>query len=147
MNDRWSWVVRYAVVILSALILAAAFGEMALFKTTKFGESGLNAARIVQFLGYGGALAVFWLLAQRAAALLDSHDPRWSTVKLILVPVATLIVVGFGQAVGLLLLGPVIGKAGVQIYNWMAVLGIVIAAGWLLAVLFIGARVRRQERP
>jgi hypothetical protein len=147
MNDRWSWIVRYAVVILAAVILAAAFGEMALFKMTKLGQSGLNGARIVQFLGYGGALALFWLLAQRAAKLLDSHDPRWGTVKLMLVPLATLIVVGFGQAVGLLLLGPVIGKPGLLIYNWIAVIGIIVAAGWLLAVLLVGSRVRRQEHP
>lgn len=148
MSDRWSWIVRYVIVVLLAVILAAVLGDMALFKATKFGKSGLSAARIAQFFGYGGALAVVWLLAQRAATLLDAREPLWGIVKVILVPLATLIVVVCGQATGLLLLGPVLGKPGVQIYNWIAVLAIVVSAAWLLAVLFIGSSpLRRQERP
>lgn len=148
MSDRWSWIVRYVIVVLLAVILAAVLGDMALFKATKFGKSGLSAARIAQFFGYGGALAVVWLLAQRAATLLDAREPLWGIVKVILVPLATLIVVACGQATGLLLLGPVLGKPGVQIYNWIAVLAIVVSAAWLLAVLFIGSSpLRRQERP
>ncbi len=54
MNERWIWLVRYAVVIVLALVLAAALGEMELFKTTRFGKTGLNASRVSQFLGYGG---------------------------------------------------------------------------------------------
>ena len=84
MKERWIWLVRYAVVIVLALVLAAALGEMDLFKTTKFGKSGLNAARLVQFLGFGSALAVLWLAAQRAAALLPAGDERWNVLKSIL---------------------------------------------------------------
>jgi hypothetical protein len=147
MSDRWSWVVRYVIVILLAVILAAVLGDMAVFKATKFGKPGLSAARIAEFFGYGGALAVLWLLAQRAATLLDAKDARWGIVKPGVVPLATLIVVACGQATGLLLLGPLMGKAGVQIYNWIAVLAIVVSAAWLLAVLFLGSSpIRRQER-
>src|SRR5687767_5627361 len=92
MSERWMWMMRYAVVIVLALILAAALGEMELFKTTRFGKTGLNASRVVQFLGYGGALLVFWLLAQRAAAQISGEDDRWRLVKSILLPLATLIV-------------------------------------------------------
>ena|SRR2546426_5905112 len=145
MNQRWSWVIRYVVVIILALVLAAALGEMALFKTTKFGKTGLDAARIVQFLGYGGALFVFWLLAQRAAALL--------------VPLATLIVIACGQAVLLLVLGPLMNKAWHQIYNWVFITAIILSAAWLVAALFTGSSslaplfgargraVRRGEEP
>src|SRR5207237_323753 len=86
----------------------------AVLKTTKFGKSGLNAARLVQLLGYGGALAVLWLIAQRAAALLPSGDERWNVLKSILVPLATLIVVASGQAVLLLVLAPLMNKAWQQ---------------------------------
>ena len=106
MSERWTWIVRYLVVIVLAVILAATLGEMALFKTTKFGKTGLNAGRLVQFLGFGGALLVFWLLAQKTAALLDEKDPRWTLVKNILLPLATLIVVASIHAVLLLLLEP-----------------------------------------
>jgi hypothetical protein len=139
MNERWSWVVRYLVVIAAALILAAAFGEMALFKTTKFGKTGLNAARLVQFLGYGGALVVLWLLARRAAELLPGHDPRWNVLKSTLVPLTTLIVVSVGQAVMLLLLAPLMNKIWHQVYNWVSVTAIILSAAWLLGAVLTGS--------
>ena len=139
MKERWVWLLRYVVVIILALVLAAALGEMELFKTTKFGKSGLNAARLVQFLSYGGALAILWLIAQRAAALLPSSDERWKVLKSILVPLATLIVVASGQAVLLLVLGPLMNKAWQQTYNWVAIAAIVAAAVWLVTALFTGS--------
>ena len=155
MNERWSWVVRYLVVIVAALILAAAFGEMALFKTTKFGKTGLTAARLVQFLGYGGALLVLWMLAQRAAELLPGNDPKWNVLKSTLVPLTTLVVVSAGQAVMLLLLGPVMNKTWHQIYNWVSVTAIILSAAWLLGAVLtgsaslaplFGSRMRRNPR-
>ena len=139
MNQRWSWVIRYLVVIAAALILAAAFGEMALFKTTRFGKTGLNAARLVQFLGYGGALFVLWMLARRAAELLPREDPRWNVLKSTLVPLTTLIVVSAGQAVMLLLLGPLMSRDWQQIYNWVSVTAIILSAMWLLAAVLTGS--------
>src|SRR5438067_13901552 len=121
MKERWIWLVRYAVVIVLALVLAAALGEMELFKTTKFGKGGLIAARLVQFLGFGGALAVLWLMAQRAEALLPAGDERWNVLKSILLPLATLIVVASGQAVLLSVLGPLMDKEWQQAYNWIAI--------------------------
>lgn len=139
MNERWSWVIRYAVVIAAALILAAFFGDMALFKSTRFGKTGLNAARLVQFLGYGGALFVLWLLARRAAELLPGQDPRWGVVKSTLLPITTLIVIAVGQKVLLLLLGPLMTKAGLQIYNWLSITAIILSAAWLLAAVLTGS--------
>lgn len=139
MNERWIWLVRYAVVIVLALVLAAALGEMELFKTTRFGKTGLNASRVVQFLGYGGALLVFWLLAQRAAALISAGDQRWKVVKSILVPLATLIVVACAHSVLLLILGPLMSKAWLPAYNWTFITGIILSAAWLVAALFTGS--------
>ena len=139
MKERWVWLLRYVVVIVLALVLAAALGEMELFKATKLGKTGLNAARLVQFLSYGGALAVLWLMAQQAAALLPSDDQRWNVLKSILVPLATLIVVASGQAVLLLVLGPLMSKVWQQAYNWVAIGGIIAAAVWLVAALFTGS--------
>jgi hypothetical protein len=139
MSERWTWIIRYAVVIAAALILGAAFGEMALFKSTRFGKSGLSAAHLVQFLGYTGALAVLWLAARRAAALLPADDPRWNVLKSTLLPVTTLIVVSAGQAVLLLLLGPLMNKAWHQAYNWVSVSAIILSAAWLLAAVLTGS--------
>ena len=139
MTERWVWLLRYVVVIVLALVLAAALGEMELFKATKLGKTGLNAARLVQFLSYGGALAVLWLMAQQAAALLPSDDQRWNVLKSILVPLATLIVVASGQAVLLLVLGSLMSKVWQQAYNWVAIGAIIAAAVWLVAALFTGS--------
>lgn len=139
MNERRIWLVRYVVVIVLALILAAALGEMELFKTTRFGKTGLNASRIVQFLGYGGALLVFWLLAQRVAALIPGEDERWKVVKHILVPLATLIVVACAHFVILLILGPLMSKAWLAAYNWTFIAGIILSAVWLVVALFTGS--------
>jgi len=139
MNERWSWIVRYAVVIAAALALGAAFGEMALFKSARLGKSGVNAAHLVQFLGYGGALAVLWLAARRAAALLPDQDVRWNVLKSTLVPLTTLIVISAGQAVLLLLAGPFMSKAWHQAYNWVSVTAIILSAAWLLAAVLTGS--------
>lgn len=139
MSERWTWVIRYIIVIVLAVILAATLGEMALFKTTRFGKTGLNAGRLVQFLGFGGALLVFWLLAQRAARLLDDKDARWALVKSVLLPLATLIAVASAHAVTLLLLGPLMSRAWTQAYNWLFIGSIILSAVWLLAALLTGS--------
>lgn len=139
MNERWVWMVRYGVVIALAAILAVTLGEMDLFKTTRFGKTGLNAGRLVQFLGYGGALLVFWLLAQRAAESLDGKDPRWSVIKNTLLPLATLVVVASAHTVMLLLLAPLMSKAWHQAYNWIFIAAIILSATWLLAALLTGS--------
>jgi hypothetical protein len=139
MAERWGWVVRYVVVIILALVLALALGEMELFKSTRFGRSGLNAARLVQFLGFGGALVVFWLLARRASALIPDADQRWNILKTVLVPLATLVVIAAGQAVLLLLLGPLMSKGWHEAYNWTFIAAIILSAAWLVFSLFTGS--------
>ena len=139
MNERWSWIIRYAVVIAAALALGAAFGEMSLFKTTRLGRTGLNAANLVQFLTYGAALVLLWLAARRAAALLPAGDVRWNVLKSTLVPLTTLIVVSAGQAVLLIVAGPLMSKAWHQTYSWISVTAIILSAAWLLAAVLTGS--------
>jgi type IV secretory pathway VirB2 component (pilin) len=139
MAERWGWVVRYVVVIVLAVVLALALGEMELFKTARLGKTGLNAARLARFFGFGGALVVFWLLAQRAAALLPAQDERWNVLKSILPPVATLIVIAAGQAVLLQLLGPLMNKGWREAYNWLFICAIILSAAWLVYALFTGS--------
>lgn len=139
MNEGWIWLLRYVTVIVLALVLAAALGEMDLFKSTRFGKTGLNASRVVQFLGFGGALLVFWLLARRAAALISDQDQRWKLLKSILVPLATLIVVACAHSVTLLILGPLMNKSWVPAYNWTFIALIILSAAWLVAALFTGS--------
>jgi hypothetical protein len=139
MSERWIWAVRYGIVIAVAVILAVALGEMELFKTTRFGKTGLNASRVVQFFGFGGALLVFWLLAQRAAAQFSESTDGSRLLKSIVLPLATLIVVACAHAVILLILGPVMSKAWLPAYNWTFIAAIILSAAWLVAALFTGS--------
>jgi hypothetical protein len=138
MSDRSIWLIRYIVVLVLAVILGATLGEMSLFKTTKLAK-GLNAGHFVQFLGYSGALLVFWLLARRVETVLDGKDPRWNAIKCILVPLATLIVVACGQAVLLLVLGPLMNRTWQHGYNLVAIAAIILSVVWLLAALLTGS--------
>ena len=139
MSERWVWAIRYVVVIALALVLAAALGEMELFKSTRIGKTGFNAARLAQFLGFGGALLVFWLLMRRLANLLPNGDQRWKLVKSILVPMTTLIVVACAHSVVLLIMGPLMAKSWLPTYNWIFIIGIIVSAAWLVAALFTGS--------
>jgi hypothetical protein len=112
---------------------------MDLFKTTRFGKTGLNASKLAQFFGYGGALLVLWLLAQKAATLISNEDERWNVLKSILVPLATLVVIACGHSLLLLVLGPLISKAVLQIYNWVFIAAIIVSAAWLVGALFTGS--------
>ena len=139
MNERWVWAIRYVVVIALALVLAAVLGEMELFKSTRIGKTGFNAARLAQFLGFGGALLVFWLFVRRLAAVLPNGDQRWKLVKSILVPLATLVVVACAHSVTLLVMGPLMNKSWLPTYNWIFIIGIIVSAAWLVAALFTGS--------
>jgi hypothetical protein len=135
MNQNWAWIGRYVAVIVVALVLAAAFGSMDLFKSTAVIGKKLTAAHIVKFLGYGTALAVLWLLAQRAALALRQEGGRWSFGQYLLVPLVTLIVVASAHSVLLLVLGPLMGPGLRNAYNWLFIAGIIAAAGWVVMAI------------
>jgi hypothetical protein len=146
MNERWTWLIRYLVVIAGALILAAVLGDMALFKTTRLGKTGLSAARVVQFLGYGGALLVLWMLAKRVAEELPD-DPRLNVLKCTLLPLTTLIVVAVGQSVLMRVLAPLMKKQWHQFYNWGSITLIVLCSIWLLGALLTGSSSLARRNP
>jgi hypothetical protein len=139
MNERWSWVLRYVAVIALALVLAAVLGDMALFKVSKLGKTGISAARLVQFLGYGGALVIFWLMAQRASEMIAPIDGRTRLLKCTLLPVATLIAIAAGHVVVKPFVLPLLKKAWYPYFNWVFITLIVLAACWLVASLLRGS--------
>lgn len=135
-NEGWNWIGRYIAVIVIALILAAAIGSMELFiKTSVFGGK-LNAAHLVRFLGYGAALAAFWMLGQRSTIALQQHGGRWSFMQHLILPVVSLIVVSIAYTVALLILSPMMNAALHNIYNWVFIIAILACAVWVvMAVL------------
>jgi len=136
MNERWSWLARYAIVVVVALVLGAALGAMDLFKDTRVINRGLTASHLVRFLGFGGALTMLWLAAYRATSLLREDGARWRVVATILLPLATLVVVGSGHGVLLLVLDALMDRTLHQFYDWLFIVGIIGSAAWLLVALF-----------
>lgn len=132
----WSWTGRYLAVILVALILAAAIGGMDLFAKTSLFNGKLSAAHLVRFLGYGTALAAFWMLGQRSTIALQQHGGRWSFLQHLILPVVTLIVVAAAYSVVILVLKPMLDASLHNIYNWVFVIAIIACAIWVvMAVL------------
>ena len=136
MNERWSWLARYAIVVVVALVLGAALGAMDLFKETRVINRGLTASHLVRFLGYGGALTVLWLAAYRAISVVREPGERWRVLAAMLLPLATLVVVGSAHGVLLLVLDSLMDRTLHQIYDWLFIVGIIGSAAWLLVALF-----------
>lgn len=136
MKQEWNWVGRYLAVVFSAVVLASVLGGMNLFETTTVMSGRLSAAHIVKFLGYGGALVVCWLFAQRATILLARQGGRWGFLQHLLLPVASLIVVACAHRVLLLVLRPMMDAAARNAYDWIFIVAIISAAGWVVTALF-----------
>lgn len=135
MSNSWNWVARYAAVVVVTLILAAALGSMDLFEKTSLFGGKLTAAHLVRFLGSAAALTAFWLLARRAAISLRQQDGRWSFLRYLILPVASLIYVAAAYSVLLLVLKPFLEGSLHNIYNWFFIIVILAVAGWLVAVV------------
>jgi hypothetical protein len=138
MAKNWAWLIQYVLVIVLALILGAAIGELDLFKKTALSapKLKLTAANLAQFLGYGSALALLWLLAQRAARELQSQDGWKRPVSFFVVPLATLIVVPAAHQILLLVFSGLIGPDLRKVYNWIFIIGTTASAIWLAVAMF-----------
>jgi|SRR5579884_2402026 peptidoglycan/LPS O-acetylase OafA/YrhL len=131
------WVVQYGVAIILALLLGVILGNIPLFTGTTLGTAKLKASDVAQFLGYGGALLMFWLFGRRAAIDFPEEWKGFAPFREMIMPAATLIVVTVGYGVLLLICGPFLGKTGKTVYNWLFVAGIVAAAIWLVVTWFL----------
>lgn len=136
MAKMWGWLVQYGSGIALALLLGAILGGIPLFKETALGDTKLTASRIVQFMGYGSALLLLWLLGRRVAMELPEEGKGLSFLRQVITPLVTLIVLSVGYKVLWLLGGPFLGPTGKTIYNWTFVVGIVGAALWLAVAWF-----------
>jgi hypothetical protein len=134
-NTNTDWIGRYVAGIVVALILATALGGMDLFTKTMIGGK-LSAGQMVRFLGYGTALAAFWMLGQRLTVVLRQRGGRWSFLQHLILPLVSLVVIAMSYTVALLVLGPLLSASSLNIYNWVAIVAILACAVWVvLAVL------------
>jgi len=135
-NRDWAWMSRYILVIVIALVLGGVIGELVLFKQTTLGTPKLTASALAQFMGYGGALLLLWLLGHRAASRFRSNGGKAAFLSFIVVPLVTLIVVAGAYTVLLTILRPFLDAGLRNVYNWVFVLGITASALWLAIALF-----------
>jgi hypothetical protein len=133
---QWGFFLQYGILVLVAALLAAILGTLPLFKEAAFLGTRLKASHLVQFLGYGGALALVWLMAQRAMVEIPESSTGSRLLRHLILPVTTLMVVSLGYKVLLLLLQPFLDKPLRAIYDWAFVLGIVSAAIWIMVAWF-----------
>lgn len=136
MNNNTAWWIRYLLVIVVTLVLGAALGELAFFQKTSISALKLTAANLVRFLGYGSALMLLWLLAQRAAQELNKHAGWQPQASHFVLPLATVIIVPAAHPVLLLVLGGLLGPELRKIYDWLFILGTLAAAIWLVLSLY-----------
>jgi hypothetical protein len=123
---------QYIVAIVLSVTLGAILGSFQLFKRAGIGTEGLTASHVVQFLGYGGAVLLLWLLARAVARQISEDEKGLSFVRHVVEPLAAFIAVSVGHNVLLLVVGPFLGKIGTTFYNWIFVFAIVGAALWLV---------------
>ncbi len=136
MQENWILIGRYIAVIVASLLLGMALSSMELFVKTAVANTRLSASDIVRFLGYGGALVVFWLMVQRLTMILAQQGGRWSTLQHVLLPLGTLIVVSAAYSVLLPVLAPLMSAGMKQFYNWIFILATIAAAIWLIVAMF-----------
>lgn len=136
MEDNKTWMIRYLLVIVLALILGAAIGELSLFEKSTLGSTKLTAANLARFLGYGSALVLLWLLAQRAAIEFSKADDWKKPASHLILPLATVIIVPAAHQILLLLLSRLMGSGLRKVYDWIFILGTTAAAIWLTVMLF-----------
>ena len=127
----WNWVGQYAVAIVLALLLGTLLASFPLFKESAIADTHVSASHLVRFMGYGGALLLFWLAGRRATSQLEEEAERNAALSYVITPLITLIVLSAGYEVLLQLIGPFLGKTEKNIYNWAFVVGIVSTALWL----------------
>ena len=133
--QSWKWIARYTMVLVVALLLGAALAELSVFKQTMLGTPRLPASALARFLGYGGALVLFWILARRIALQLRGSE-RVRPISLLMIPLASLIVLCAAYDVALAILRPFLTSANKDVYNWIFVLSITACAIWLVASLY-----------
>jgi hypothetical protein len=125
--------------MLLALLLATLLGSIPLFRQTSLAGTGLKAAHLVQFVGYGGALLLCWLLGRRIAVKSPFTGAWMPCLRELAMPVTALIVSAGAYPVALLILKPFFNSTAKSLYNWIFVLGMTGVAIWLTAAWFLKA--------
>jgi len=137
MARNWVWIGKYVFVIVVALILGAALGNLGLFKGATLGTHRLTAAALVQFIAYGGALALLWLLGLRLSRQLRAGGGSSANLATMTLALMTLIVVSSAYAVLMQFIRPFLSRELQPFIVWAFILGTIAAAVWLVWAIFM----------
>lgn len=136
MARNWIWIGKYLVVIVVALILGAALGNLALFKTATLGTPKLTAGALVQFIAYGSALGLLWFLGLRLSRQLRDGGGGTSKLSTMVLALLSLIVVASAYVVLLQFVKPFLARELKPFIDWTFILGTLAAAVWFVWALF-----------
>ncbi len=136
MAKNWVWIGKYLFVIVVALILGVAIGNLVLFKSATLGTPRLTAAVLVQFIAYGGALGLLWFLGLRLSRQLRDGGGSTSNLATIVLALVTLIVVASAYVVLMQFINPFLPRDLKPFIDWGFILGTLAAAIWLVWALF-----------
>ena len=136
MAKNWIWIGKYVFVIVVALILGAAIGNLALFKSATLGTPRLTAAALVQFIAYGGALGLLWFLGLRLSRQLRAGGGTAVSLSTIALSLMTLIVVASAYVVLMQFIRPFLSHEVKPFIDWTFIVGTLAAALWLVWAIF-----------
>ncbi|MEJ2572926.1 MAG: hypothetical protein P8164_04980 [Gammaproteobacteria bacterium] len=134
-NATWTWGIRYVATIVVVLVLAALLGSMDLFSKTTIAKKALSATKLVHFIGYGAALATFWMFGQHLSAACRQYGGRWAFLQHLILPAVTLIVISASYYVVLPVVHPFMNHALRDVYKWVFILAMLACSIWLVAAV------------
>ena len=74
---------------------------------------------------------MFWFAGRRAARQLQEDKKGLATLRYVIMPLVSLIVLSGAYEVLIQVVGPFLGKTGKSIYNWLFIVGLASSALWL----------------
>lgn len=137
-DTGWSWMGKYVLGTIGALILGVILGNLTLFKSAALGVPNLTAATLVQFLAHASALLVFALLSRRLALKLRANGQPLAAAAGITIAFMALVLLAVGYIVLSKFIDPFTARDVKQVVNWIFIVGIVSAAIWMGWALFNG---------
>ncbi len=144
MSKSWTWIAPYTFVIMAVLLAGPLLSSLALVQSVSFPYlqlSGPNAIRLVANLL---ALTIVWVLAFAASQQIPDNGRGSSFLRNLVLPLATLVVILFGnkafRAMGL----PLIEQIGPSLFAWSYAIGLIGSALWLTAAWVLNRSALRE---
>lgn len=131
-----AWLVQYGSTVLLLLLLGSTAATIPLFTDTALAGTKLAASNLVEFIGYGGALLIVWLMGRKAWEQLVRNGSGFAFLRPLGAPCTVLLGVSASYKILLTLVGPFLEKSDRLAYNWIFVFLILTTTLWLIHTWF-----------